>query len=283
MRVRVSVPSPCEAGAGAIRNRLDVSFIMNMKLWIICGMLASIALVPIAEGAKKKTTGKKGGLFDRDEKDLDKKELAERDFQRLRDIGMGIELPEKSESLTDDMEGLDEQVTLTDVQKKKFTDLRTARDKILTNWDKVNRKKFELMQAGLEKLTSRRDMRKCKAIVSKLSSMAKIRGAVVTSYERKFFGMLTPVQRGKWNAPILAEVLVEEFSFLDLTEEQAAKIKTAADTQAKRLAIPLGSAAPPAKLTQPIMKYVYTRILTPKQRKAYAISKKQEAADRKRA
>ncbi len=256
---------------------------MNMKLWIIFGILASIALVPIAEGARKKTTSKKDGLFDRDEKDMDKKELAERDFQRLRDAGLGIELPEESPSLTDDMEGLDELVTLTDVQKKKFTELRTARDKILANWDKVNRKKFQLMQAGLEKLTSRRDMRKCKAIVPKLSSMAKMRANIVTSYERKFFVMLTPVQRGKWNAPILAEVLVQEFSFLDLSDEQNAKINTAAGTQAKRLAIPLGSGPPPAKLTQPIMKYVYTRILTPKQRKAYAISKRQEAADRKRA
>ena len=92
---------------------------MNMKLWIITGIVALIAVAPFAEGARKKGTKKKEDTKKRD-KDLDKKERAERDFQDLKDLGLAIELPEKTESLTDDMEALDKQVTLTDVQKTKI-------------------------------------------------------------------------------------------------------------------------------------------------------------------
>jgi len=249
-----------------------------MKLWIITAIVAVFALAPIAECK----TNKKSDLFDKDDKDLKNSERKERDFQRLRDAGLAIELPEKAESMTDDMAELDKAVTLTEQQKTKMTQLRTTRDKILANWEKANRKKFTILQTGLEKLESRRDMRKCKAIVSQMQSMAKSRNMVITSYERKFFTMLTPVQRGKWNAPVLADVLLEEFGALELTEEQTKKINTAAETQAKRLAVPLGSGDPPAKLMGPIMKYVYTRILNPKQRKAYALSKRPEPTVRKR-
>ena len=272
-----AAPSPREAGGRAIYNRLDVRSAMNMKLWIITGIVATIAFAPATEGARKKV---ENDSIKRD-KDLDKKELAEREFQRLRDTGLAIELPEKTESLTDDMEKLNEQVTLTDQQKKKIPEMRALRDKTLANWDKVNRKKFDAMKSGLEKLSTRRDMKACKAIVTRMHSMSKARAIIVTSYERKFFVMLTGEQRGKWNAPILSQVLLDEFSSLELTEQQTEKIKSAADTQAKRLAVPLGSDAPPTQVTGPVMKYVYTRILTVKQRKVYAAARNRERADKR--
>jgi len=270
-----SALSPREVGGGAVYNRLDVRIAMNMKLWLVTGMIALVAIVPLAEGVKKKTESVKR------DKDLDKKELAERDFQRLRDVGLAIELPKTDESLTDDMEKLDKQVTLTDQQKTKIPAMRTLRDKGLASWDKVNRKKFDAMKAGLEKLSSRRDMRACKAIVTRMQSLSRTRANFVTSHERKFFGILTPLQRGKWNAPILSEILMEEFSSLELSKEQTAKVETAAGTQAKRLAAPLGADVP-MQVTGPIKKYVYTRILTPKQRKAYAVMKRGEKAGDKR-
>jgi len=248
---------------------------MNMKLWLITGMAALIAFAPPAEGAKKKSEREKR------DKDLTKKERAERDFQKLKEIGLSIELPKKDESLTDDMEKLDQQVTLTDQQKTKIPEMRKIRDKILANWDKVNRKKFDAMQAGLEKLKSRRDMRACKAIVTRIRSMSRSRAIIVSSNERKFFGVLTPEQRGKWNTPIVSQVILDEFQSLELSKEQIAKIETAVSAQAKRLAVPLGSGAPPTQVTGPIKKYVYTRILTAKQRKQYAAAKRQAKAGEK--
>ena len=254
---------------------------MNMKLWLITGMVASIGFAPLAEGATKKKTTKKKPESEKKDKDLDKKERAERDFQKLKEIGLAIELPEKTESLTDDMENLDQKVTLTDQQKTKIPEMRALRDKILANWDKVNRKKFDAMKARLEKLSTRRDMRICKTIVTQMRSMSKTRAAIVTSNERKFFGALTPQQRGKWNTPILSRVLLDEFQSLELSKEQIAKIETAAGAQAKRLAVPLGSDAPPTQVTGPIKKYVYTRILTAKQRKQYAAAKRREKVGEK--
>ncbi|MBL7218906.1 MAG: hypothetical protein ISS69_02235 [Phycisphaerae bacterium] len=253
---------------------------MKMKLWLITGMVASLAFASLAEGAVKKTTRKKTESVKRD-KDLDKKELAERDFQKLRDVGLEIELPKTDESLTDDMEKLDKQVTLTDQQKTKIPAMRALRDKGLANWDKVNRKKFDIMKARLEKLSSRRDMRACKAIVIQLQSLSKARANFVTSHERKFFGMLTPDQRGKWNAPILSQIILDEFSSLEPSKEQIAKIESAVSVQAKRLAVPLGADVP-AQVTGPIKKYVYTRILTPQQRKVYAAAKIGEKTGKKR-
>jgi len=248
---------------------------MNMKLWLVTGIVALIAFTPLAEGVKKKTES------DKRDKDLTKKELAERDFQRLKGIGLSIELPKTDESLTDDMEKLDKQVTLTDQQKTKIPAMRALRDKGLANWDKVNRRKFDVMKARLEKLSSRRDMRACKAIVAQLQSLSKTRAKFVTSHERKFFGLLTAQQRGKWNAPILSEILLGEFSSLELSKEQTAKIETAAGTQAKRLAVPLGDDVP-TQVTGPIKKYVYMRILTPQQRKVYAAAKRREMGGEQR-
>ncbi len=254
---------------------------MNMKMWLITGMVALIGFAPLAEGAKEKPIKKKAVSEKRD-KDLDKKERAQRDFEKLQAIGLAVELPKKTESLTDDMETLDQKVTLTEQQKKKIPEMRALRDKILANWDKINQKKFDAMKARLEKLTTRREMRLCKTIVTQLQSMSRTRAAIVTSNERKFFGTLTPEQRGKWNAPIVSQVLLDEFSSLELSKEQIAKIESAAGAQAKRLAVPLGSGAPPTQVTAPIKKYVYTRILTAKQRKQYAIAKRQEAIGEKR-
>ncbi|MDP6544438.1 MAG: hypothetical protein QGH60_10640 [Phycisphaerae bacterium] len=251
---------------------------MNMKLWLITGMVALVGFAPLAEGAKKKKATGKSSLFDKRDKDLDKKERAERDFQKLREIGLSTELPKKTESLTDDMEKLDQQVTLTDQQKTKIPAMRALRDKILANWDKVNRKKFDAMQARLEKLKSRRDMRTCKAIVTRIRSMARARAIIVSSNERKFFTALTAEQRGKWNAPVISQVLLDEFQSLELTDEQIKKIESAAIAQAKRLAVPLGSTDPPAQVIEPIKKYVYTRILTAKQRKVYALARRREKA-----
>jgi|GEM_PF-5983451 len=252
---------------------------MNMKLWLITGMVALAALAPIAQGAKKKTTSKTS-LFEKRDKDMDKKERAERDFQRLRDVGLSIELPKKDESLTDDMDKLNEQVTLTDKQKTKLPEMRKLRDKLLERWDKFNRKKFTVMKAKLEALKSRRDMRACKAIVAQMQSMSRARATIVSSNERKFFTVLTPEQRGKWNAPVISQVLLDEFQSFELSDEQIKKIELAASTQAKRLAVPLGSEDPPAQVTGPIKKYVYTRILNAKQRKQYAIAKRREMADK---
>jgi hypothetical protein len=264
-----SALSPHEVGGRVVYNRLDVRTAMNMKLWLITGMVALIALAPFAQGAVTKKVTRKKTESEKKDKDLDKKELAERDFQKLRDAGLAIELPEKVESLTDDMEKLDQQVTLTDQQKTKIPAMRTLRDTILANWDKVNRKKFDAMKARLDKLSTRRDMRACKTIVAQMQSMSRTRANLVTSNERKFFGALTAEQRGKWNGPILSKILLDEFSSLELSTEQTAKVETASNTQAKRLAVPLGADVP-TQVTGPIKKYVYTQILTAKQRKEYA-------------
>ena len=254
---------------------------MNMKLWLVTGMVALIAFAPLSEGAtkKKKVTTKKPESVKKD-KDLDKKEQAERDFQKWREAGLAIELPEKTESLTDDMETLDQKVTLTDQQKTKIPAMRTTRDKAMENWDKVNRKKFDALKARLEKLSTRRDMSACKTIITQMQSLSRTRANFVTSHERKFFGILTSQQRGKWNTPILSRILLDEFSSLELSKEQTAKIETTAGTQAKRLTAPLGSDVP-TLVTGPIKKYVYSRILTAKQKKVYAATKKGEKAGNK--
>ena len=265
-----SALSPDEVGGGAVYNRLDVRSPMNMKLWLITGMVALIALVSFADGATKKRVTKKTTDSEKKDKNSDKKE---RDFKKLQDIGLAIELPEKAESLTDDMEKLDQQVTLTEQQKKKIPEMRTARDKALESWDKVNRKKFDDMRVRLEKLSAGKGTRACKSIVGLMSAMCRTRASMAASHERKLFAVLTAEQRAKWNAPILLEILREEFSSLELSKGQTAKIESSSNAEAKRCRFPLGANVS-TQITGPIKKYVYTRILTAKQRKEYAAMKK---------
>ncbi len=274
-----SALSPNEVGGGAVCNRLDVRTAMSMKLWFITGMVALAAFVPFAQGATKKTTkdrqrtGKKA--------ESAKKERAQRDFKKLQEAGREIKLPQNVESLTDDMAKLDQQVTLTERQKTKIAEMRALRDRALEKWDKANRKKFDAMKAQLEKLSAGRDMRACKTIATQMQSLSRTRANLVTSHERKFFGVLTSEQRGKWNAPILSQILLDEFSSLELSKEQTGKIETASNAQAKRLTAPLGTDVP-TQVTGPIKKHVYTRILTAKQRKAYAAAKTGKAGNKSR-
>ncbi|MBL7221220.1 MAG: hypothetical protein ISS69_13965 [Phycisphaerae bacterium] len=248
---------------------------MNMKLWLITGMVALIAFAPFADGALKKKATRKKTETNKKDKNQGAKDQTQRYFKKMQEAGLTLELSANVESLTDDMEKLDQKVTLTDQQKTKIPAMRTLRDKALENWDKVNRKKFDAMKAKLEKLSALRDMRTCKTIVTQMQSLSRTRASFITSHEQKFFRILTPQQRGKWNAPILSQILLDEFSSLDMSKEQTAKVETASNAQAKHLAAPL-SANVPALITEPMKKYVYTRILTAKQRKEYAATKKRE-------
>ena len=270
-----SALSPREVGGRAVCNRLDARSVMNIKLWFITSLVALMAIAPLTEGAKTKVTKRKTESRNKD-KGLSQKEKAQRDFDSLREIGQSIELPDKVESLTDDMASLDQQVTLAETQKKRIAQMRTIRDKTLTSWDKVNRKKFDAMKARLDKFSTPRDLRACKTVVTQMQSMSKTRAGIVISNERKIFGILTAEQKGKWNTPILSKILLDEFASIELSKEQTGKIESAVSAQGKRLSVPLGSGPPPVQVTEPIKKYVYTRILTAKQRKEYVASKRQE-------
>lgn len=261
-----SARSPREVERRAVCNHLDSRSAMNTKLWFITGAVVLIAFAPPVDGAKKKPPRKVDS----------RKVQLQREFDRLREIGQSIALPEKAESLTDDMDKLDQQVTLTDQQKKKISLMVAARDKTLAGWDKINRRKFDAMKVKFEKYSTPRDMRACKTIVTQMQSLSRARAIIATSNERKLFAVLTPDQRGKWNTPILSKLIMDEFASLELSKEQTAKIETAIAAQGRRLTVPLGSDPPPTLAAETVKKHIYTRILTAKQRKEYAAAKRKQ-------
>jgi len=260
---------------------------MSRNTWLVVGIALLIALgSPMTGEAKKKTrdrqSAKKTAENKLKEKDRRKTEQAQKEFEKWRQEGREIELPENVGSMTDVMAELGEKVGLTEQQKKKIGEMRAVRDKALERWDKANRKNFDAVKAQLDKLSAGKGTRTCKAIVGRLNAMRKAHASIATGYERKMFEVLTAEQRAKWNAPILSKLLMQEFSSLELSEAQTAKIDSACNARAKRCSFPLGGNTS-AQTAASLKKYVYSSILTAKQRKEYAATKKQEkAGDRNR-
>ena len=256
----------------------EVRKTMNKNLWLIIGIAFLVVFQSSAAIAAKKTTRDRQSTRRRTEnktKDngLQQDRKAQQGFEQVRQAGKAIELPDKVESLTDDMVQLDERVGLTEKQKTKIGQMRTARDNSLAAWDKTNRTRFDTLKARLDKLSPDKHLKDCKRIVALLRTMQKKRASIATIHERKFFAVLTAEQRAKWNAPILFDILREEFSSLELTDEQTGQIKAVSDTHAKRCRFALAANVSP-QITQPMRRHVYSRILTAKQRKEYAATKK---------
>jgi len=269
--------SPCEASGRGVTPCLEARTAMSKSIWFVIGvaLLATFVSPATSEAKKKKERSSRKKKY---EEELKKKEFQKtakirEEFSKWRNAGMAMNIPENVESLTDDMGQLDEKVTLTEQQKKKIAETRAIRDKTLERWNKANRKKFDTIKAKLEKLKPVKGNKTCKAIVGRLNVMRKAHAGIASGYERKLFAVLTPDQRSKWNAPILRELIEQEFSAMELTEAQTAKITTACKARAKRCTLPV-AAGNSKQITESMKKYVYTSVLTTKQRKAYAAAKK---------
>jgi len=254
---------------------------MSKSIWFVIGVaLLATFVSPAVSEAKKKREGLSGKeKYERElrEREFRKTAKVRAEFAKWRMAGSEMKLPENVESLTDDMDKLDEKVGLTEQQKKKITEMRTARDKVLERWNKANRKRFDTIKAHLDKLKPVKGNKTCKAIVGRLNALRKAHAGIAAGYERKLFAVLTPEQRTKWNAPILCELLKEEFSAMELTEVQTAKITAACNARAKRSTLPMAEGRS-KQITESMKKYVYTSVLTAKQRKAYAAMKRSQKA-----
>lgn len=282
-----AILSPGETGNTIVPPCIKVRTAMTRNTWIIVGIALLIAIVSPATSETKKTTKKRLSAKQRAERELEEKkrqktEKSQQGFGKWHQAGKEMELPAQVESLTDDMAQLDEKVGLTERQKKKIAEMRTVRDNALERWDKANRKKFDAMKAQLEKLSAKKDLKVCKAIVGRMNVMRRTHGSIITGHERKLFAVLTAEQRTKWNAPILAELVLQEFSSVELSEAQATKITAACNARAKRCNLPL-DANVSTQIIGPIKRQVYSSVLTAKQRKEYAATKKpKKTSDKER-
>lgn len=277
-----------EAGNRAECRRLDERAPMKNKRFLLLVALAALAAFTLsAHTAAGKSSDRKSREKE-EEKDRERKERARKEFRKWRQAGMAIELSKQVSSFADDIEQLNQQVTLTEEQKAKIDKMRGLRDKALESWDKANVKKFDTLKTKLEKLSlgssgsMARDIKTCKTIVEYMHKLRKARDAIAAGHERKMFATLTAEQRRKWNVPIISENVLAEFEPFDLEEAQIVKIKSLCEAQARKCTSPVNPEAG-SRSIEAVKKQVYLRVLTIKQRKEYAATKKRDkATDKKR-
>jgi len=243
--------------------------------------LLLVALVALSAFALSTHTAAGKSREEDEEKDREREERARKEFRKWRQAGMVIELPKQVPSFANDAEKLNQQVALTEEQKAKIDKMRGLRDKALASWDKANVKKFDALKTKLEKLSPgssgsmARDIKTCKTIVEYMHKLRKARDVIATGYERRMFAVLTAEQRRKWNAPIITEAVLGEFEPFGLEEAQIGRIKSLCEARAGKCTSPVNAEAG-SRSIEAVKKQVYLRVLTIKQRKEYAATKKPE-------
>ena len=188
-----------------------------------------------------------------------------------------------------DLDEIDSKVTLTDEQKEKLGKLKESRGKMLEKWDAANQKKLDLCESRLAQLAGKdKKDRRVQSAYKQLTGMQKTlkanRARIEDGYAKRMFSLLTPEQRGKWNAPILQAEMEKLFSLVLLESAQQEKLSKLCDAQGKRLTVPLNPAnEAQAKVFSTTEVQVFRTILNSQQKAEYRKQKALEAQKKKEA
>ncbi|HUS91929.1 MAG TPA: Spy/CpxP family protein refolding chaperone [Phycisphaerae bacterium] len=174
----------------------------------------------------------------------------------------------KDPSFTDDMEKLTSAVGLTEDQQKKLGELRTARDAAIVKWDEANQKRIDTVQEQIKK-GGGKNARARAQLEQQLKGLQTARRTFLASHERQMFAVLTREQRGKWNAPILAEPVLKEFAKIKLDEEQTQKVRQLCEVRGQGVAAPVDPAQHEGTI-KALRQQVFSSVLTPAQRNELA-------------
>jgi len=182
----------------------------------------------------------------------------------------------------DDIDRIDATCELTETQKKRFELAKTQREKELQKYDVDMAPKLAKIEDRLMKLDAKS---KDAQVVEARKQLEAFKEQIVAGRERlvqthvgRMFALLTADQKAKWNAPVLTEEMIKEFSVLMLEPRQTDRITTYCAQQARVLTMPVDPARPEDKLLTPVKLQIYKTILTPAQQAEYRKLKTPEPA-----
>ena len=165
---------------------------------------------------------------------------------------------------------------LTDEQQATLKAKIKAKEDALAAWDTANAEKVEAAEAASKAARSGTDTNAKKQAGATMKALQVERAAATADADAAILAVLTPEQKGAWEAFQLYQTVMRRYRTVELTEEQAAKVKAACAIACKELgAVEGGSddkAARKAKSeTEGKLRWaIEAVILTPEQREAVA-------------
>jgi len=173
----------------------------------------------------------------------------------------------KIASFTDDAKKL-KSLELTEEQQKLLGEAKAARGNAMEKWSQLNARSLEAAAAQASKAKGKSSAGARKRLEALKKSYEQGRQRIAAQHERKMFAILTPEQRGKWNAPILAADVCKELTSVKLDAEQKQKVLDLCQPPAQRLLEPTAAGKNPT-IVKSLVGQTYARVLTAEQRKTY--------------
>lgn len=192
--------------------------------------------------------------------------------------------PAPQAAFGDDLDQVDTTCGLTEIQKKRFEQAKTQRDKELGKFDADMAPKLAKIEQRLGSLDAKSKDQKVVAARKQLEAIqAQIvarREAIAQGHVRKMFALLTADQKAKWNGPLLTEEMSKEFALLMLEPKQIEQLDGFCARQARVLTFPVDPARPDDKRLGSTKFQIYKTILTPAQQAQYRRLKTPAPADK---
>ena len=183
------------------------------------------------------------------------------------DEGIGKAADDTATKTKDDAKKL-KLLELTEEQQKLLGEAKAARGEALDKWSQINARGLEAAQQQVSKAKGKSSTAVRKRLEALKKSYEQGRERIAAQHERKMFAILTPEQRGKWNAPVLAADVCKEFSSVKLDAEQKQKVAELCQPAGQRLLDPTAAGKNPT-IVKSLVGQTYARVLTVEQRKIY--------------
>ena len=162
---------------------------------------------------------------------------------------------------------------LTEPQQQSLKDAQAAREGALEKWSQANARSLGVAAEQAAKAKGKSSSGPRKRLDALKRKYEQGRQRIAAQHERKMFAILTPAQRGQWNAPVLAADVTKEFSSVKLDAEQKQKVLDLCRPGGKRLLDP-AVAGKNAAVVKLLVGQTYTQVLTAEQRKTYNAKKR---------
>lgn len=183
----------------------------------------------------------------------------------------------KSRLFASDMDALKADMELTEEQVKKILAVREKRNAALAKWDETNEKRKAQVEEKLPSLMGKEHAKLREQAEAYLKSLPLARARAAAPFDKQMFAVLTATQRAKWNAPVLQEAAMKEFSSPVLSGEQEDKLRALCEKLGKTQSTPVSAETHPSLMAS-LYKQVYLQVLDTYQKKSYADVKKEEMA-----
>jgi len=173
----------------------------------------------------------------------------------------------KVKSFTDNQAKM-KALALSEEQQAQLKEAIEARDAALEKWGQINERSLAAARERVAKAKGKSVTGARKRLDALTKNVNLGRDRIAAQHERKMFAILTAEQRGQWNGPVLAADVNKEFSSVKLDAEQKQKILALCQERGQRITEP-ASAGKNTGIVKAITSQVYSRVLTPEQRKTY--------------